>query len=75
MEPTFDYQAFWFGIIVGAIGMIIFIRMVCLVDDWIQRHVQYKIQKRNQERYERMKRAIMEEAIKQLEDHANWEDE
>jgi len=75
MEPTFDYQAFWFGIIVGVMGVLIFIKLACIVDDWIQRHVQYKIQKQNQERYERMKRAFIDQTIKQLEDHANWEDE
>jgi len=76
MEPTtFDYEAFWFGIIVGALGFFLFIRLACMVDDWIQRHVERKIQKQIDERAERMKRLIIEDTIKQLEDHANWQDE
>ena len=75
MEPTLDYQAFGLGIIVGAIGLIIFVRIACLVADWIQRHIERRLRREAEERYERMKQMIVEDTIKQLEDHANWKDE
>lgn len=69
-----DYN-FTFGVVVGMLGLFLFIKLMDVVDKWVTRHVERKIQKQIDEHAERVKRIVMEEAIKRLEDHANWKDE